>query len=68
MAYQNLRQKISRPARLDESRWPSGPDPRIDPAHRGDDAWLGAPRGVEPEVWAARMCEADMRALIRADD
>lgn len=26
-----------------------------------------APRDVEPEVWAARMCEADMSAMLELD-
>jgi hypothetical protein len=26
-----------------------------------------APRGVEPAVWAARMCEADLRSLLEVD-
>lgn len=27
-----------------------------------------APRNVEPAVWAARMCEADLRALLIMDE
>lgn len=42
-----------------EGRWPRDAADAV--------RWT-APRGVEPVTWAARMCEADLRALLRVDE
>ena len=41
-----------------EGRWPRDAADAV--------RWT-APRGVDPAVWAARMCEADLRALLGVD-